>query len=45
MTKKRKTKTVNKNQYRAFLAKAKDFAIFLLRRVNGIPQDYRLFIR
>lgn len=29
MTKKRKTKTVNKNQYRAFLAKAKDFAFMM----------------
>lgn len=29
MTKKRKTKTINKNQYRAFLAKAKDFAFMM----------------
>lgn len=29
MTKKRETKTVNKNQYRAFLAKAKDFAFMM----------------
>lgn len=29
MTKKRKTKAVNKNQYRAFLAKAKDFAFMM----------------
>lgn len=29
MTKKRKTKAVNKNQYQAFLAKAKDFAFMM----------------